>query len=71
MGDVPSQHGHQELKTTSPETQEIDETTGKPVEQTMDSIEASGISSYATEYLLKNNINLELAQSLASDIMKN
>ncbi|MDK2824990.1 CobW/HypB/UreG, nucleotide-binding domain [Methanolobus vulcani] len=69
MGDVPSQHGHHVLKTTSPETEVIDETTGKAVEQTLDSIEASGIASYATEFLLDGRISTELAQATAKDIM--
>jgi hypothetical protein len=57
------------LKTTSPETEVIDETTGKAVEQTLDSIEASGIASYATEFLLDGRISTELAQATAKDIM--
>nr|WP_321497783.1 GTP-binding protein [uncultured Methanolobus sp.] len=69
MGDVPSQHGHQVLKTTSPETEVIDEATGLPVEQTLDSIEASGIASYATEFLLDGRISTDLAQTTAKDIM--
>ncbi|TQD25418.1 GTP-binding protein [Methanolobus vulcani] len=69
MGDVPSQHGHHELKTTSSDTEVIDEATGKPVEQTMDSIEASGIASYATEFVLDGRISTDLAQVTAKDIM--
>lgn len=69
MGDSPENSGMHELKTTSQQTQVIDESTGLPAEESMDSIEASGISSYATEYTLKK-IETAVAQSVALEIMK-
>ncbi|WP_094227675.1 GTP-binding protein [Methanolobus psychrotolerans] len=59
-----------ELKTTSKDTLVIDERTGEPLVESLDSIEASGISSYATEYLLNEGIKTELARVVANEIME-
>ncbi len=69
MREEPVYQETRQLKTTSSDTQEIDETTGMQIEETLDSIEASGISSYATEYMLNDRINTDLAQNVAKDIM--
>ncbi|WMW23405.1 GTP-binding protein [Methanolobus mangrovi] len=69
MGDEPTQQEMRELKTTSADTKEIDETTGAPVQESLDSIEASGIASYATEYMINDRITADLAQNVAKDIM--
>jgi G3E family GTPase len=69
MGDVPEHPEKHELKTISPDTQIIDEATGKTIEETLDSIEASGIASYATEYKLNEKIATDLAQNVAKEIM--
>ncbi|TGC11596.1 cobalamin biosynthesis protein P47K [Methanolobus halotolerans] len=58
-----------ELKTTNPEIQVLDKDTGLPIEATMNSIEASGITSYATEYTI-DNIDTDSARSVALDIME-
>ncbi|WP_340820762.1 GTP-binding protein [Methanolobus sp. WCC4] len=70
MGDFPEYQEKHELKTTSPDTQVLDEITGEPVEETLDSIEASGISSYATEFQLDSKIPADVAQTTAKDIME-
>ncbi|MBP1910602.1 GTP-binding protein [Methanolobus bombayensis] len=65
MGDTPSKHG----EVTSSQTPLIDDETGQPIDQSTDSIEASGISSYATEFLLEGRISTGVAQTTAKDIM--
>ncbi len=70
MTEVPENRAMHEYHTTSPDTTIIDEVTGKPVEETLNSIEASGIASYATEYTITDGISADLAQSIASEMME-
>ncbi|WP_406657907.1 GTP-binding protein [Methanolobus sp. ZRKC2] len=58
-----------ELKTTNEGIQMLDKDTGLPIEMTMNSIEASGVTSYATEYTI-SNIDTALARSLSLEIME-
>lgn len=58
-----------ELKTTSPDIQVLDKDTGLPIEMTMDSIEASGVTSYATEYGIAS-IDTPLARSIGQEAME-
>ncbi|AFV23115.1 hypothetical protein Mpsy_0906 [Methanolobus psychrophilus R15] len=59
-----------ELKTNIPGIQMVDKTTGKPVADIMDSIGASGITSYATEYTI-GNIHTDQAESVVRDLIEN
>jgi G3E family GTPase len=59
-----------ELKTSIPGIQMVDKATGKPVTDTMDSIGASGITSYATEYSI-GNIHTDQAESVVRDLIEN
>lgn len=70
MGDVTTDVQKPELKTTNDRTQKLDESTGLPVDQSLDSIEASGIASYATEYILDDTIKADIARSISVNIME-
>ena len=66
-----------ELKTTSADIPMIDKETGLPIEATMNSIEASGITSYATEYSIQNidtdtarTVGLRIVENIKSDVIK-
>jgi G3E family GTPase len=59
-----------ELRTSIPGIQMVDKATGRPVADTMDSIGASGITSYATEYSI-GNIHTDQAESVVRDLIDN
>lgn len=66
-----------ELKTTSAGIQMLDKETGLPIEMTMNSIEASGVTSYATEYSIANidtdtarSVSMEIMESIKSDVIE-
>lgn len=58
-----------ELKTTSPGIRMVDKATGRLIEDTMNSIDASGITSYATEYRI-GSIQTEQARSVVRDLIE-
>jgi G3E family GTPase len=66
---IPREDRGSELKTTSPSLRIIDKATGRPLEDTMNSIDASGITSYAIEYRI-GNIQTDQARSVVRDLIE-
>ncbi|WP_292465300.1 GTP-binding protein [Methanolobus sp.] len=64
------ERSHDELKTVLPGIQMVDKATGKPLEYEMNSINASGITSYATEYSI-GDISTDNAKSVVQDLIEN
>ncbi|MCQ6962376.1 cobalamin biosynthesis protein P47K [Methanolobus chelungpuianus] len=58
-----------ELKTTIPGIQMVDRATGEPVEYDMNSINASGVTSYATEYNI-GDVSTDNARSVVRNLIE-